>query len=649
MASPERLWVQGAVLVVLVVGTLVLLAYEWSQRWFLAASAVLLVLLGAYGARVGFRAERIDAFDHPIAQAIAERTQLTVAAQEAGVEPPAASGAAPDRAIDRACLAAQQASIEVAGCPPTEDDRQQRSERVDAGDAMHGLALALADHRSAIMPEDEEQAAAATAAATAGPPDLDRSLLTALSAGPQAMIGSLDSDGPLRLVPGPLGWALAGGALLLLARWLLQRNALQAAGPVSIEYAGDLLPELQLALLKNLKTPAAAPGAAVAQSVTDLTTLGGPQVRFAADLAKVLTSLMAFGRGYVVGAVVVPPPKPADGAPPGPTTVLVTITAASSKESLGNASFSDAAPEKAMRAAGLWAAGLLLGRSSRIPSWAGWSAATAQALDATTTEDPTREQLERAVRTAPTSGWILHLYGDALEQAGREAEAIAAYGRAVVAHPRYLIARYRLAAALGMLGRTPEQWATLETRARTVRVLEEVCDALGVSRSLATALGGDAPTGEQLHALAIRLLDTMADDARWWTGLAASLRRADRDQSWLAWRGRRTSRSSARWLALSGRLIYDRGNARVCAAVEAHALRSSSSWQVSYNVACSLAATDQDAAIEWLERSLRRPGAQQLQASWLTNDGDLKVLAGNPRFAAFVRQLDPNAKTGRRR
>jgi tetratricopeptide (TPR) repeat protein len=577
--------------------------------------------------------------------------QALMAAGAAGdVEPPPSSEAV-RAAIADACRAVAE-GVEVAACKGRETDPGASPPPVDSAAALHRLDVALAYYRSAVSPDDESLRAAAEAAAGTEPVDLETSLFDAVVAGPRVVVTSIDPDSALRLVPGPLGWLVLGALALWTLRRLLERNALQMPGPVAVDYDGDHKEVLRVAVLQNLKTPAASPGSAVVQSVTDLSALTGPEKKGIAAVVAALTSVFTFDRGYVVTADLSPPPAPAveagetpEGTPPGPTTVLASVRARSSDESLGSRSFTHETPETAMRAAGLWAAGFLLERSTRIPTWASWTAATAQSLDATTSSSPSLAQLEKAAKAAPTSGWILLLYGHELELAGRERDAIGVYARAVVAHPRYLVARYRLAAALGMLGRDVSRWITASFAERTAvgNSVGVACQRLGLDASLAQSLLVPAAAEEDFHQLAAELLRSIEDDSWWLNYQASQLRRSDRDQSWLKWRGRPNSRRKTMWLARSGRLVYlteatERN--KLLKKVEAQASKPSSSWQLSYNLACSYAVSDADAALRWLETCLMRPGVQQLNAKWVRADEDLAPLAPHPRFAHFCAQIE---------
>lgn len=736
--SSNKLWAQFLLCCILTATALVLMAREWSHRWFLGTGLLLLAVLVALLVRVGYQSEIRELISTPITASFAEvaglKAEAATGAEEAAAglrkasdeaiksladALPSASeefrtagepilsallsgktadlegdlaqlvalpvsvdkatqdlrvrtsaiaaveayrengqGAPPSTAIDdalnAACLSAEREGVVVADCARA----TETTEVLDPAVALHSLAVELAYFRSVVSPDDQSLKDAASAAAATEPKDLQVALLDALVSGPEVVIASIDPDRSRRLVPGTLGWLLLGVLALWAMRQLLKLNALQMPGPVNVAYEGDHKAELRLAVLQNLKTPAASPGAAVVNSITDLSSLAGPKEEGIAAVVAAVSSVFTVYRGYVVHAELSPKNEAAatakDGSPPS-ATVLVSVQAASSEESLGSASFTDESPEKAMRAAGLWAAGFLLERSTRIPKWASWTAETAKSLDATTSPSPTLGQLEVAAKGAPTSGWILQLYGHELELAGREREAIVVYARAVVTHPRYLVARYRFAAALGMLGRDVSKWttATYAEQAATWGAVSAACARLDVDPPSRYPGDGQSvvPTESDFRNLAAGLLKSIEEDSRFWNNGAALLRRSDRDQSWLAWRGRHSSRRSTFWLAKSGRLVYlDKGDHRTALLrdVEHEADKPASSWQLSYNLACAYAQDPRglnlDAALGWLETCLMRPGVHALNAQWARSDPDLEPISTHPRFVRFCAQVEKGGK-----
>ena len=544
-----------------------------------------------------------------------------------------------DAAIADACALAHDARVSVDGCTPP---ASPGAGLIDASAVLHRLDVAMAFYRAAVSPSDATKAAAAAAAAAA-PKRLDTTLAGAAAAGPSAIVSSIDPHNPLRPIPGPLGWLLLGLVALSVLRGLLELNARQMPGPVTINYTGDQSADLRLAVLKNLRTPAATPGSAITQSVTDLSALAGPEVGMVAKVVAAINTVLARDRGYAIDADVVPPST--TGSAPAVTSVLVRVSSAGSKQSLGSASFEHASPETALRSAGYWAAGFLLARSTRIPTWASWNEQTAEALGAATAGSPTLAQLETAARTAPTSGWILHLYGNELELNGREREAVAVYARAVVSHPRYLLARYRLAVSVGMLGRNvAKSWAgvSLAERDSLCLLLTQAFERLGLDTTEVRSLAAPGTTSGGFFQLSEQLLGTIADDTSFLRRTAAALRKSDRDATWLSWwRGRGMSSKDLMWLATSARLVYRSSpSAGDLTAMSKVADRPDSSWQVSYNLACAYARTNTGVAVEWLEHCLLRPGAQELRSQWVQLDPDLEPIASTARFARFCERLD---------
>ena len=138
---------------------------------------------------------------------------------------------------------------------------------------------------------------------------------------------------------------------------------------------------------------------------------------------------------------------------------------------------------EAVRTAGLWAAGYILNRSSRIPHWAAWQAETAHAL--VTVKDKnehTIPALKAALADAPNSGLLLVRLGHRYELAGQVLDAIECYARAVTAYYRYPIARYRLAAALDSM-RHDRDWRSpgqAEREDGMRRAVKSAVEAVGV-------------------------------------------------------------------------------------------------------------------------------------------------------------------------
>jgi len=581
---------------------------------------------------------------------VEENTQQSLAVRGAATAAYAAVPGAPKSAPSRAAV---DSAIAAAQCAHDHSTCVEGAKPVPLSDALHDLEVTLAAYRSAVAPDDKTLKEQAVAVAAKEVKPLEISLWTTAVAGPPAIIQSVGESDSLALVPGPVGWILIGLMALMVMRSLMRINAAQMPGPVTIGEGGDaeLKGVLRLAVLKNLKTPAAAPGSAVAQSITDLAGFAGPEATVLSKMFAALSNAISPTQGYVVDVDVVAGERTSTDKSTDkstvPTKVLVRLSAASSKASVGSRIFERESAPQAMQSAGLWAAGFLLRRSTRVPSWASWTEGTAEALDTANAEAPDLAELENAARTAPSSGWVLVLYGNELELAGRTLDAVGVYARAVAAHPRYLIARYRLAVALGMSAHeSAKAWtaAPLASRAALVRSLRQVAKRLDVADDLVSPLQTETDPAK-IKDLARQLLATIGEDMSWWRSWAGSLRRSERSMDWLGWwSGGRRSNRSTKWLAKSAQLVYGGTEVDGVDDVVAEAQRPDSSWQVSYNLACHYAADSPTAALDALELCLGRPGIEDLKADWVEQDPDLHGIATTPRFAAFCAQLEQGGK-----
>jgi hypothetical protein len=261
-------------------------------------------------------------------------------------------------------------------------------------------------------------------------------------------------------------------------------------------------------------------------------------------------------------------------------------------------------------------------------------------------EAPTTAQLEAAVKHAPGSGLLLAALGQAYESAaGRRVDAVEMYARAVAAHPRYLIARYRLGAALAAM-REDLTWTQLEAseRNRVWRCVQQAAVALHISVThLAGPAANPAPQRDFFMSLARTFLQELRVDTRLWHRLVSAIRRSERDAvapvQLIRW-----SDADARFHPLVKSLCMAyaedfRGDRLV-----AYASRPRRWWQVSYNAACGLAVHLQsDEAFRMLEQALIKPGVEQLSADWVNQDVDLDSLRVDVRFADFATQLRTGA------
>jgi hypothetical protein len=584
------------------------------------------------------------------------------------------SAAELDTAISSACKETSARGLAPKGCPvppapvttiATDDEAGSSADRGDGGigAALRELSIELAKYRFAVTGDDADKAAR-DAALEEDSVDLDVSFLDAMSAGPSRLIKSGDSH-PLNLVPGPLGWAILGFLAIWAVRALLDVNARQVAGPVKVEYTGDDVGHLETAVLSNIDAPGTAPGSVMAQSITDIAAITTPATAVQ-KVIDVVVDLLAPSQGFIVRATSVPPTTAADeastkteggGSPeksrtssttttsrPGDArcTVLIRITRAATGATVAAKTFDDEDPATALRLGGFWAAGTLLSRSTRIPTWAAWTDETGAALATATSQRPSLDELREAVSTAPDSGILLLSLAYELELDGRPLEGLLYLARCVEAHPRYVISRYRLGVAVGMIGRdVAETWAKASLSEQTTLrdALTRACVRIGLDPGVVVV----DERQSSWYGVARNILESSIKDLSWPRSLVAALRRSDRD---VVFRRSRigSSRPHRRWrfraLARSAQLVYADSPSEDVRRVVAKDLDDPRrTWQLHYNAACRLAGTNAPAALVFLERCLALEGSGQLSRQWAQTDPDLKPLHGHPRFTAFLEQL----------
>ena len=546
--------------------------------------------------------------------------------------------------------------------------------------AKHNLDVQLATYRAQVTGTQADQSALQAVLAQQPNSDQDISILSAIESGPQTLWRSaFHASGPA-LVPGPLGWALLGALLLGLLSWLLKENARQLPGPVSVTPVtstaknDQLSAELRVAVLQNVAEPGAAPGAPSTNPVTTLLDIAGGSVTTIAKIAQAVLAIAGQRYGYqvaidvtsgdladaslVTGGAGTGVTKPADS-----TTVLVRIMSLTSGTTYTTHLSTATDAIEAVRAAGLWAAGNILNRSSRIPHWAGWEAETAHAL--VTVKNKAAHNipaLKDALADAPNSGLLLVLLGHRYELAGQQLDAIECYARAVTAYPRYGIARYRLAIAVAAMRHEEFDWRRFATETDNedsmLRAVQAAVEKLRVhdGGAIGTLLAkGDQDKATQdrdmFRKLAGTLLHALDRDTRRAYLLVDALRRSERKTVWPALVPL-SKHPAARFppLVRSARRALSGANPR---RLYKKAEKDGSWWQISYNAACRRVAdiatvpaqgekkTAADGALTFLEQTLVRPGVEQLSADWVSRDPDLAKLRGLPRFKRFLAQLRP--------
>ena len=216
----------------------------------------------------------------------------------------------------------------------------------------------------------------------------------------------------------------------------------------------------------NVPEPGAAPGSPSTNPVTTLLDIAVGATTAISKIAQAVLAIVGQRYGYqvaidvtsggladsslVTGGAGTDATSSADA-----TTVLVRVISVASGTTYASHLCSSPDEIEAVRTAGIWAAGYVLNRSSRIPHWAAWEAETAHAL--VTAKNRTEQNirvLKAALADAPNSGILLVLLGHRYELAGQPLEAIECYARAVTAYPRYAVGRYRLAIAVARCGMT---------------------------------------------------------------------------------------------------------------------------------------------------------------------------------------------------
>jgi len=584
-------------------------------------------------------------------------------------------GAAAAAAAQLDHSALDQAICVVKACPGSSDEITSNSNWVDA---KHELDVELASYRAAVTTTAANQAALKAVLARQPQVNEDISVLSAIGQGPAAMWRSVSHGTGPALVPGPLGWVVFGAALLgLLGSWL-KINARQLAGPVDVlsvnsgsdsDNSGsdrdkELTTVLRVAVLKNVPEPGASPGSPSVKPVTNLLDIAGVPLTAVGKAVQAVLTLLGRRYGYQVSVdAVAGGPAESDRAPgaaspavpdpvspmPKRTTALVRIKSLSGGATVASHAFPCRSDTDAVQAAGLWAAGYILDRSSRIPSWAAWSAETAHALATAVSEDViTMDVIEAALKDAPNSGILLVLLGHRYELAGRRSDAINCYARAVAMHPRYPVARYRLAVAVADLLDKP-QWS--EDQLDDLRALGPAIVAMNVNvncplSALAGKFSLEAWWGRtDFGKLAVTLLKRLEDDLRYRHRLVDAVRRSERDYAWagLAWNFR-TDASRFRQVVMSARMALDDDLPRL----DKKAAKPDSWWQISYNAACGYAVKgkelDKLRALALLEQAMIRPNAYQLSAAWARKDPDLRNVRECARFRQFLEQLGSGDK-----
>jgi len=539
--------------------------------------------------------------------------------------------------------------------------------------AMANARLRLAEFRQDVLRQPESVAEVdAAIAALAIDQQAPASAVDALRAGGDAIAESvLGSDPPVVLETA--GWVVVIFVALLFWRAIIKRSFSELAGPVTVSLnpgaqrsateaevkisGAAQLAAFRVAVLRNVTEPGALPGAAALQSLTDLLEVPGVDGWFAPVVSAVKT-ILAVPRGFKVTADVVPPDPSSDGQ----WTVLVRVSDLDSGKDVDVSTQTGASDLNACRSAGIWAAAVVLGRSTRIPSWASWDSQTSTALALYEEPDSeTASRLAQALAEAPSSGVLLQKLAAAYILNRQWLDSISMSARAVAAHPRYHVARYRLASGINLLADRIEDWLTAPLAER-IRIVEQIDRALAAIRvaeptllsTIRTACVPPASAAEggstekdvvdAFRKLARALFERYRRDLSLPHTMIRSLRRQERD-IWCFGEivGRRPIRVLSLWTVRSALLICDsRAGARRADydRVVRQARKPSSHYQLSYNLACYWSRRgDVNEALTWLETSLERANSWQLTHRWLEKDPGLDRISGTARFSWVAGQV----------
>lgn len=680
------LW-RAVVTVVLIALALLVASAEWQPRTLGVVALSGVVLLGLIALGVG----RSELERRNAEQAVGRLDRMAAALGELEVQPAGAGAIGSAAAWDAILLACARAADESAA-PPNTCSEIARGHRLSAADeaapaslpvAMDTARLRLAEYRQSVLgrPQDGAEVEAAGAALAtaiadvATEPQTTVTALAALSAGGDAIVQYVIGDDlPLigrdpPLVIETAGWILLAFAALMFWRVIAKRSFGELPGPVTISLnagslrtAGDAEMKIaeaaqraafRVAVLRNVTEPGALPGATAIQTLTDLLEVPGLDSWFA-PVVNAVKTILAVPRGFKVSADVVPPESTN-----GRWVVLVRVTDLDSGKEVAVSTQTGDSDTRACRSAGYWAAAVVLSRSTRIPSWAGWDSQTSTALALyDEPESATPAGYVQALAKAPSSGVLLQKLAAAYALDGLLLESISMSARAVAAHPRYHVACYRLAGGINMLADRPLVWmaASLAERRRILGQLERALSAIrattdclaSIKRATADIEGKGPPTADfykaHFRGMAMAMFRRYRRDLRLLWILGRSLRRSERDIWWPRQIvGRSSIRSLSRWTVRSALLICEAGSATVRreeVRVIRGARRPSSHFQLSYNLACHFARRgDESAALTWLEASLERANSWQITDGWLDHDPDLRELRGTARYAWVAAQV----------
>lgn len=520
---------------------------------------------------------------------------------------------------------------------------------------------------------------------------------------------SLTTVGDVDVELGLVEWVVVAVLLGLAYRMLEIASGARLVGPVTIEdtvaltepqgaghAAGQSVTPLMRTWLAKaeIAAPTLVPGATTAQSIVDIAS------------AEPLKSVGAVAAAVAAAQRVLFPPSGLVATPtyelrhPAPDhrgshVLTVALHDARTRRLRGARTFTSDDPVEAIRCASAFVAQQAMAQACTMPPWADWPEVSGDALGlyqrAKAERDQTEKQvmLARALAAHPSSGVLKVDLGNALLLSGGSDALLVAlrhYLEARLAYPRFILAHYRLAAALAMLSdRDAAAWCDAPAQGPLAHTDDlahllfqaKLVDESGVEK-LAGSVGGDTATAMVLVTAARTEVNAARRRLRfWWLAWSALVRPREREANLrllLSTDERRRVRLgvlTSAWLVGVRRLRIERpANAarqmkRLTRQVERTVARARRWTPVGatalYNAACFYAlkaelpaqvltpdgvataeahrAQDKHRAVDLLDEIRRTFPSRVLTAAWLGRDPDLRSLDGTDDFDSLRRRV----------
>ncbi|HEX6418214.1 MAG TPA: hypothetical protein VFZ77_06950 [Acidimicrobiales bacterium] len=506
-------------------------------------------------------------------------------------------------------------------------------------------------------------------------------------------------------------WVVLAVLLGLAYRMLEAASARRLVGPVTVEDAvvvgggdeGDAAGRKVTACMRDwlaradIAEPGPVPGASTAQSVVEIASADPLKSANAVATAVAAASRVLFPP---TGIVATPTYERRAYATGDRIQHALTVTLKDGRSSrlLVARSFTGTDPDAVITSASAFVAQHAVARAATIPPWADWPEAGGDALvwyqrsrDATNAGERLGH-LRRALAAHPSSGVLKVALGNALLVTGGAENLMLAlrhYLEARLAYPRFILARYRLAAALAMLSDGSASCWRAGTGApgsveRHLTDPADLAHLLFHARLVATRQGqevlargapGPDAAGLLLEA-ARREIGAARNQARWWwLAWSALVRPPEREadlhvllwtetrrrvlvgiqtSQWIV--GLRQIRLDATGRAAAAGAVGGADLGTLTAHIERTVARARTSTPVGstalYNAACFFALKaapptgsegwaddDRHRAVDLLNEIRRMVPNRVLTSAWLRNDPDLRSLQGMDEFEVLKERV----------